>query len=137
MDGLIVVADIGRPLQAGDRGQVLADAVRSLAEEIGTEMPVILTSFWGPMEFATTGEFCEAEVCASGFSDYYAVHETLILAMLDAFPLEQLEAFGVALFDGGAHFDIREPQESRGGTMLNRVGETGFNNPLMNLYLTR
>ncbi len=57
--------------------------------------------------------------------------------MLEAFAPGQVEAFAVSIFDGGIHFDIREPYENRGGVPLNRVGETGFNSPLMNLFLAQ
>ena len=135
--GVILVMDVGRPIQGGDKPQVLANAVRSLAEDLGPETPVILTLHWGAMRFVVYGVFCEADVCTSAFSAYYSAYEPAISAMLESFAPGQIEAFGVSLFEGGAHFDIREPYETKGGFPLNRVGETGFNNPVMNLYLTQ
>ena len=136
-EGVLVTVDTGRPLTSGDKPQAVADAVRSLAEELGPDQPVVLSAGAGPMQFAVDGVFCEAEVCTSAFSDYYSAYEKAVVAMLEAFEPGQVEGFGVALFDGGSHFDIREPYEERGGLLLNRVGETGFNSPLMNLFLAR
>ena len=80
------------------------------------------------MTFYTEGRFCECEICASAFGDYYAINEALFDAALTHFPLDQIEAFVIPLVDG-SHFDIRDPQELATGMNLNRVGKTGFNNP--------
>ena len=136
-EGIVVIIDIGRQVPSRERSKVLADAVRSLAAEIGTEMPVALSAGAGPMRFAVAGVFCEADICTSAFSDYYRGYEQAIVAMRQAFVPGQVKSFAVSLFDGGLHFDIREPYEDRGGTPLNRAGETGFNSPLMNLYLAQ
>ena len=113
-EGVAVIVNIGRQLASGDKSLVVANAVRSLASELGTEQPVVLSAGAGPMRFAVDGVFCEAEVCTSAFSDYYEAYEKVVAAMLDAFAPGQVKGFGVALFDGGSHFDIRQPYEDRG-----------------------
>lgn len=49
---------------------------------------------------------------------------------------EQFQGFGVALFEG-SQFDIRQPHEQFQFFALNRVGETGYNNPILNIYRAR
>ena len=34
----------------------------------------------------------------------------------------------------GSHFDIRDPYEQFRSFSLNRVGEAGYNNPVLNIY---
>ena len=109
------------PLDAGvDPAATLVNAVTAAAGELGT-LPVWLSPWAGPMDFYAAGTFCEAEVCASDFTAYYALNEALFDAALNVFPVSQIEAFVIPLFDG-SHFDIRDPQELRGGIRLNRVG---------------
>ena len=137
-DGMILDVNLNAspPLDAGvDPAATLVNAVTAAAGELGT-LPVWLSPWAGPMDFYAAGTFCEAEVCASDFTAYYALNEALFDAALNVFPVSQIQAFVIPLFDG-SHFDIRDPQELRGGIRLNRVGETGFNNPLLNIYLSR
>lgn len=131
--GVVLSLSSGSP-RVDDMSASMPAAVRQAAGEIGG-LPIILVAHSSPMRFALDSAFCEAEVCTSAFSDHYATYEGAIDAMLDAFGPGQVRGFGVSLIDGGIHFDIREPYELRQGLWLNRVGETGYNNPLLNLYL--
>lgn len=97
---------------------------------------MIFSPWAGPMSFYTEGLFCEGEICASTFGDYYSINEALFDAALTHFQFEQIEALLIPLLDGG-HFDIRDPQDLEAGGNLNRVGETAFNNPLLNIYFSR
>jgi hypothetical protein len=134
--GTAVSVEIGAPLDSGNRAEVLVNSMEGLAEEVG-DMPVIISANGGPMRFVVDGEPCEAELCAPAFADYYAAYEPVVSTMLAAFEPGQVRGFGVSTFDGGVHFDIRNPVEQYPGFSLNRVGETGFNSPLLNLYLAR
>lgn len=84
----------------------------------------------------TTGQFCEADVCTSDFAGTYDQTEAWFLAALDAFAAGQVVGFSAAIFDG-SHFDILAPYEHYDGYSLNRSGETGFNNPALNIYLVQ
>jgi hypothetical protein len=135
-NGLVMVVDAGPGLNPGvDKATTLATAVAGLAAEIGGK-PVVLAVHWGPMTFFSTGEFCEAQICPSDFSNYFSLLEPTVRAMTTSFAPGQVKGFALPMFDG-AHFDIRAPQEQSGGIDLNRVGETGYNNPLLNLYATQ
>jgi hypothetical protein len=115
----------------------MAEAVRGLASETDPNQKVVLMSS-GPPIAAQTGAtgFCEAEICASDFDASYDQFEAWLAAALDAFPAGQLAGIGTALFEG-SHFDIREPYEDLGGLDLNRVGETGYNHPALNIWRSR
>lgn len=134
-DGAIALLDLAAPLDdGGSRPLALANAVEVFAEQLPDDFPTAMSIHWGPLEHVLeVGGFCEAEICPSDFSDYVSAFESVVEATLDAFPSDRLEGFGIPIFDG-AHFDIRNPYETIGGLSLNRAGETGFNNPLMNLY---
>ena len=54
-------------------------------------------------------------------------------AALQSLSPEQFLGLGVTLFEG-SHFDIREPYENFFSLLLNREGETGYNNPVPNIY---
>ena len=111
----------------------LAAAMRAFAGELGPEMPVVVMMS-GPLITAQTGSaFCEAQVCPSDFKGAYEQTEAWLGAALDSFAPGQLVGFGVAMFEG-SHFDIRSPYEDYGAFLLNRVGETGYNQPLVNIY---
>ncbi len=108
----------------------LTNAVRGASEEVGS-LPVIFSPWAGQMSFYTEGE-----ICTSAFGDYFTINEALFDAALTHFPFDQIKAFVIPLVDG-SHFDIRDPHELVTGMGLNRVGETGFNNPLLNIYLSQ
>lgn len=109
----------------------LAAALASIAGELG-EAPVILSPWAGPMAFYVQGLFCEAQTCLPDFENYFALNERVLLAAIEHFGLERVQAFVVPLFDGD-HFDIDAPLEGN----IHRTGETGYNNPLLNPYLLR
>ncbi len=115
----------------------LVDAVRGLAAEVEPDQKVILTT-GGPPIASTTGSagFCEAEICPSDFDAAYEQFESWLSAALDAFPASQLVGIGTSLFEG-SHFDIRDPYEDFAGFSLNRVGETGYNHPALNVWRAR
>ena len=132
-DGIVIDVNTNAspPGPPGLITEALPNAIAGVAQEVGS-MPVIVSPWAGPMDFYTVGGFCEGEICLSAFEDYYTMNEALFDQALASFPIDQIESFVIPLVDGG-HFDIRDPQE--GG--VNRVGETGFNNPLLNIYLTQ
>jgi hypothetical protein len=107
--------------------------MQQFAAEVGPETPVILSLNGPPITAQTGGAFCEADICPSDFKGTYEQIEAALHAALESISLEQLRGFGVALFEG-AHFDIRQPYENFPGFSLNRVGETGYNNPVLNIY---
>jgi hypothetical protein len=112
---------------------VLANSVRQFAAEIGPEMPVILHLNGPPITAQTGGPPCEAQVCPSDFKGMYELAEATLHAALQSLNPQQFVGFGVSLFDG-SHFDLRDPYENFPGFSLNRVGETGYNNPALNIY---
>jgi hypothetical protein len=109
----------------------LTAALAAAATELG-DLPVIVSPWAGPMEFYVEGEFCEASTCLPDFARYYAINEAVLAASMEHFGPSRVRAFVVPLFDGD-HFDIDAPLEGN----MHRSGETGFNNPLLNPYLTR
>ena len=129
-------------IEAGGNGDeaglptALAQATRTFAAELGPDMPLVLTLAGPPITSATGGEFCEAEICASDFRGMYEQTEAVFGAALDSLEPGQLMGFGIATFEG-SHFDIRQPYEDFEGLELNRVGETGYNNPVLNIYRAR
>ena len=66
----------------------------------------------------------------------YEQSEAALSSALQSFSPEQLLGFGISIFEG-SHFDIRKPYEGFGSFSLNRVGETGYNNPVLNIYRAR
>ncbi len=134
-DGALGLLDLTAPADDGiDRPAALAQAVRALDSVTPAELPLAFAVHWGPMTHVLEPDgFCEAEVCPSAFSRYYHAFEPAIHAILETFTPGRVTGFGIPIFDG-AHFDIRSPYETVGGLELNRVAETGFNNPLMGLY---
>ena len=120
--------------RASQVAESMARAVRGVAADVEPGQPVILMSSGLPIAAATGAEEgCEAEICASDFDASYEQFEAWLTAALDAFPPGQIVGIGTALFEG-SHFDIRKPYESLGGLNLNRVGETGYNNPTLNIW---
>jgi hypothetical protein len=69
----------------------------------------------------------------SDFRGMYDQTEAVLDAAMRHLDRDQFEGFGVSLFEG-SHFDIRSPHEDFSGFSLNRVGETGYNNPVLNIY---
>lgn len=119
-----------------DTPATLAQVMTEFAAEIGPEVPVVLFLNGPPITAQTGGEFCEAEICPSDFRGAYEQIEAALDAALNHLSVEQFRGFAVALFEG-SHFDIREPHEQFPGFALNRVGETGYNNPVLNIYRAR
>ncbi len=114
----------------------LAGVVASFAAEVGNELPVLVTLNGPPITAQTGGPFCEADICPSDFSGMYRQAEAILNAALQSLTADQLAGFGVSVFEG-SHFDIRDPYEKFVGFALNRVGETGYNNPVLNAYRAR
>jgi hypothetical protein len=114
----------------------MANVMAQFAGEVGLETPVLLFLNGPPITAQTGGEFCEAEICPSDFKGAFDQGEAALNAALEHLTPEQFVGFGVALFDG-SHFDIRAPIESFPGFALNRVGETGYNHPMLNIYRAR
>ena len=132
-DGILVSVGANSSNPVDDIPSTLATAVREFASEVGSEIPVLLSLNGPPITAQTGGPFCEAEICPSDFKGAYEQGEALLNAALQSLAPEQFLGFGVALFEG-SHFDIRDPFEGFSSFSLNRVGETGYNNPLLNLY---
>ena len=130
-----IVAGVGAnsTFQVEEISATLASAVERFAEEVGSETPVILSLNGPPITAQTGGGFCEADICPSDFKGMYEQSEAALDAALRSLGREQFQGFGVSLFEG-SHFDIREPYEIYQGYSLNRVGETGYNNPVLNIY---
>jgi len=116
--------------------QTLANNVIQFAEEIGTDMPVILHLLGPPISAQTGSEFCEGDICPSDFKGMYEQAEAALLSALENLSPQQFQGYGIALFEG-SHFDIREPHEAFEHFTLNRVGETGYNNPVLNIYRSK
>lgn len=133
--GVVALVDFGPPVAGYERGDLMSNTVASLAAAVGG-MPVVIAPRGAPLETVVTGAFCEASICPSAFSAYYRAYEPAIQTMLSRFAPGQVKNFAIPTFEG-AHFDIRQPYERYEGFSLNRVGETGFNNPLLNLYSAR
>ena len=133
-----IVAGIGANSlsRVSDVPATLATVVREFAAEIGPDVPVVISLNGPPVTAQTGGAFCEAEICPSDFKGMYNQSEAMLHAALRSLTREQFRGFGVSLFEG-AHFDIRQPYEDFPGFSLNRVGETGYNNPVLNIYRAR
>lgn len=128
-----VMAGIGdQDLGDLDLRSVYTAAVREYSAVIGQETPVMLFLTGGPLAAQTGGTFCEADICPSDFVGAYEMAEGALDAGLEFFSPAQFQGFGVALFEG-SHFDIRSPFEDV-GYPLNRVGETGYNHPILNVW---
>ncbi len=128
-----VIAGVGAPESVGpDLRQIFGRAVRALATEIDNATPVMLFMTGGPIGAQTGDGFCEADICPSDFAGAYEMAEGALAAALEVFTPGQLQGFGAALFEG-SHFDIRHPYEVF-GYPLNRVGETGYNHPILNVW---
>ena len=131
--GMVVSIGANSGIQVENIPNTLANVASQFASEVGSEIPVIL-SLNGPPITAQTGRaFCEAQICPSDFEGMYEQAEAVLESALRSFAGDQLVGFGISLFEG-SHFDIREPYEEFGGFSLNRVGETGYNNPILNVY---
>ena len=131
-DGILAVPQPNDAIAELDIGETLASNVREFATEIGPDMPVIIMAGGPPITSVTSGGGCEAEICPSDFGLAYEQVELWLSAALDSLSTEQFRGFGSALFEG-AHFDIREPYEEY-SFPLNRVGETGYNHPALNIW---
>lgn len=132
-----VMAGVGGIRAEGvDPGELYGRAVRAYAEAVGPDTPVILFLAGPPITAQTGGEFCEAEICPSDFAGAYRMAEGALTAALDTLSPGQLRGFGAALFEG-SHFDLRDPYENFGTFSLNRVAETGYNHPVLNLWRAR
>ena len=111
----------------------MTEAVRLFAAEIGPDLPVILSLNGPPITAQTGGGFRKADICPSDFKGMYEQTEAALDSALRSLTSRQFVGFGVALFEG-SHFDIRDPYERFDSYALNRVGETGYNNPVLNIY---
>jgi len=128
-----VLTGVGAPESVGSDLRVAFDqAVRDLAVEIGATTPVMLFMTGPPIAAQTGSGFCEADICPSDFAGAYEMGEGALIAALDVFTPDQFQGFAAALFEG-SHFDIRSPYEDY-GFPLNRVGETGYNHPILNVW---
>jgi hypothetical protein len=135
-DGVYAGVGANSSVQVDDVPAAVAATVANLAATVGPDMPVVLTLNGPPITSQTGSDFCEADICPSDFAGMYNLAEAALTTAMDAFTPEQLRGFGVSMFEG-SHFDIRQPYETFPGFSLNRVGETGFNNPILNVYLAQ
>lgn len=122
--------------QVPDVAGAVAAAVRGWAEDIGPGMPMVLLMGGPPIEAQTGGGACEGDICLSDFDGAYAIAEAALAAGLDAIAPADFRGFGLALYEG-SHFDVMDPFEMFDLFPLNRVGETGYNHPVTNIWLTR
>lgn len=99
------------------------------------ELQVLLVGEAPVSVVTANGDQCEAEYCPSIFEASYRLNEAVLQAVLEQ-AAENVIGFAVRTFEG-AHFDIRKPVEDRFGYELNRIGETGYNNPILNIYATQ
>lgn len=132
-DGVLAWTFVNESFTGEESIAAVTGAVTAFAAELDPEQPVLLMLPGPPLTAQTGGAFCEAEICPSDFSTAYTQIEAWLGAALDTIPREQFVGFGLAMFDG-AHFDIREPYEQYEFYDLNRVGETGYNHPVSNIY---
>ncbi len=119
---------------APDVALAMAETVTGLAAELPGGQPVVLMAAGPPITAQTgAGAFCEAEICPSDFDAAYTQFEAWLGAAIDAFDTDRLLGVGIALYEG-SHFDLRRPVEQFAGFGLNRVGETGYNHPGLNVW---
>ena len=135
-DGVLATVSANAAAPVANVPQALREATRTFAADLGPDTPVVLTLNGPPVTAQTGGEFCEAEICPSDFSGMYRLAEAALNAALADFAPGQIAGFGVALFEG-SHFDLQQPYQVLDGIELNRVGETGYNNPALNIYRAR
>lgn len=132
-EGAVVGVGANSGAQVEHIPTTLAAVTRQFASEIGADTPVVLSLNGPPITAQTGGAFCEAQICPSDFGGMYEQAEAVLDAATRSLDRDQFVGFGVSLFDG-SHFDIRDPYEEFEGFSLNRVGETGYNNPILNVY---
>lgn len=137
-DGLIARFAAGPvPLSKDELNDFFPEMIADFSSEIKRNMPgkpVVLES-GGTLTAFTEAVGCEADYCETDFKYSYLYSETAIKAVQENLG-NQFAGVGVKLFEG-AHFDIRNPVENKSGFELNRVGETGYNNPVLNIYTAR
>jgi hypothetical protein len=131
--GVLANPQVNPSVAPVDVPAALAGAIEVFATEVGPATSVLLMLSGGPITAQTEGGFCEADICASDFRGAFDQTEAWPGAAIDHLSSQQFVGFGVAIFDG-SHFDIREPYEQFSGFPLNRAGETGYNNPVLNIY---
>lgn len=136
-DGALIRADYAGQAPVAEELRTIPENVRDWLTHLSTfdldgivlvgDSPVDLN--WGP------GVICEADFCPSDFGAAYRLNEALLEVFIAEVP-DLAAGFGVPMFEG-AHFDIRNPVSNRSGSELNRVGETGYNNPTLNIYASQ
>ena len=134
-EGVVAGVAANGSVRVPDVPAVLRAAVRRLAEDTAL-LPVVLYLSGPPITASTGGGFCEAEICPSDFRGAYEQAEAVLDEALAALGPQRLRGLGVALFEG-SQFDLRRPYERFASFSLNRVGETGFNSPVLNAYRAR
>lgn len=132
-NGVIAGIEAYSDVEVSDVGETFSQVVRHFAQDVGPGTPVVLTLNGPPITAQTAGGVCEADICPSDFKGMYHQAEAVLDGALQYLSIEQLKGFGVSLFEG-AHFDIRKPYERYRPFALNRVAETGYNNPVLNIY---
>ncbi len=135
-EGILATVGANSSFEVPDIGTTMAGAVKAFASEIGADTPVVLAASGPPITANTGGHFCEADICEADFKGTYDQTEAWLTAAVAALAPGQLRGFGAALFEG-SHFDIRDPHEEFGGFALNRAAETGYNNPVLNIWRAR
>lgn len=136
-DGVLLRAGFSDQAPIPDQLETVPAQVRAVLSELSSfDIDGIVLVGEGPVSlFSTPGVQCEADFCPSDFGNTFRLNEALLEAFLSETP-DLAAGFGVPTFEG-AQFDIRHPVEDRSGYELNRVGETGYNNPTLNVYATR
>ncbi len=132
-DGVVIDIDTAANPPASELpiAENLIASLDAAAQELG-DLPVIVSVSAGPNAAYVDGVACEAGTCQPDFARYYLLVEAVWRAALEHFGLDRIHAFAVPLMDGD-HFDIDAPREGN----IHRTAETGYNNPLLNPYLTR
>ncbi|HJM88955.1 MAG TPA: hypothetical protein QF624_04915 [Dehalococcoidia bacterium] len=131
--GVLANPGVNPSVSLADVPTAMANAVRRFARDVGPATPVLLMASGPPLASQTEGGFCEADICPSDFRGAFNQTEAWLGAALDHLTTDQFRGFGAAIFEG-SHFDIRTPFEQYASFPLNRVGETGYNDPALNIY---
>lgn len=116
----------------------LSQSAKELVDEFNLhapEKPIILRQSAPPLTLFTEGIFCEADFCPSDFKYSYLYTEKVFLVFLENLD-NRFVGFSAAMFEG-SHFDIKNAVEDKSGYELNRIGETGYNNPVLNIYSSK
>lgn len=114
-----------------DVNAIYYDMIANISRVIGPTQPIIVVPWAGQMTFYWEGTGCEGVICESDFTRYYSLNEAIFKSSIAHFTPSQLKAFSFGNFDANM-FDIKDPHNK-----VNKAGEAGYNNPLLNIWASR